>query len=1330
MKNKKLISLILSAAMMVSLLPVWAEGGLLESGTANGNQDYEATGLLSELIYAQPGESVEQSEPTLGGLNAKETVAASEDGTLVAKNGYWHETMDQYQNFDYSDPNWITDETFFGKWNGSYWLKRPYIDYSCSPMLQEAEDAVKDGDYELAKEFVYEYYKAKFESQPRVKTGTTNRIYRLIAELMFDNLFCNGASGFVPSDKFYVPGEWGEVSANVIEAVQSISTSTQKEQCFVITALKKDGCQVDFNSVNAAENKPYIRVTVNGINKTFYPTKDVMVSAGLNASTNYRNETMISVQEAAIDEAEPVNSDTKRIYMNFDFSEITAGDEITEARLYLYGKSTNPDGKDVVLFTNSNPTWYEETVTWDSLSHLIFSYDGESGPKWVQPNGAGSRFEEDVNRFGNHLYMYQSYYSTDDEIYAYHALRIWLDFYKKKGNIPGYRKNLDVGVRASSLVDNLAYFIDSEFMTKEVFTPLLKFVWGMGEALVECWNDTSRTSNWGSWETAGLNALAMNFSELYDAYEPLEEGATEEQGGRGGWINVAGYRYEVILGNVINADGSGTEASLEYVGENIVQAMKQTTDAAAIGWTDFTLPPNLQTLAAALARYLVNASGPNFVDFQHGDASSYTTSYLSRINTVNTYVDDQLLQWASSGETEGTAPDYTSVLYPVGGKIILRSGWKAKDTYIETNVDGGLGGHSHWDDMGLNMFAYGQYLLVDPRYLKQTDAYLYWLNSTRAHNTVEINDSSMKARSSGTTPRTVTGPVGETLQLPSGASVGTVVESELNDAYDFVYLNTPNYLDVTMNGEQIVNVDYDRSILFIRPGYAIVTDYLKPQDDNVNKYSQAWHFLPTAEVNIDEETGAVRTNFADTANIQVIPVQTDDVMESSLQDGWYSYNASNVTSAKYATYVKNQAGDTTFNTVLLPSDVGQELDAYTENIAMDVSRSVANAFRLTFENAANNLITKGTYYTLLDRTQQAQRDFDSYSTDGTLTYVEQENDSYSRVILRAGTNVVNTKNSQKLLRSVSEMEDLSVTYSSSKIKLNSSKTVNLEELQLYSGNKKITEVTLNGKSIRFKQDGTKGDIYFAATMPFEGNEADEDSNNNSDATQNVTGGSVHGSSGGGGGGSVTVSTATPTPNETTGSTPTPTPTLTPNTQLSEQYRQELSGHWAETEISEMLEKGVIEGTGAGVLELSSQTTRAEFVTMLVRALGLELQDYDGEYADVSAEDWYADYIATATKEGILQGDGTNANPNDLITREEMAKILVETYERENGEIEVTAEEGERFRDLVECSNWAEEYVCKAIAAELMNGMSEDRFAPLEHALREQAIVVIYRIKKA
>lgn len=1347
MKSKKLISLILSAAMVVPLLPVWAEGelsGQFKGEIQDSTTEEQAMTLLEELMPQQAAVE-EPIDMELAAEDAKQAVAVSSGEALVpADDGYWHESMEQYQDYDYSDPNWVTDKEFFGEWNGSEWTQQPKIDYSYGnhELLLGAEAAVKDGDYELAKEFVFEYYKNKFQNQPRVYSPTANRRTNLQAQLVFDNMFFNQLTGYMVEDIVSVPNTEAEVSANILEIVQGKTSAVSKEQCFVITALKKDGYQVDFNSMDAAEHTPYVIANVNGTNRIFYPTQDAMISAGGNANRNYQYQKTISVQEAAIGESQPVNSDTKRIYINIDFTGLVAGDEVTEARLYLYGHNTKPEGnKDVVVFSNNASIWDEETVTWDSLEHLIFSYDGESGPKWEQPEGAGYRFHEEMNRFEQYADALCSRYAyAHEEVFAYHGLRTWLDFYKKRGYNPGYFKNLDLGVRGEKLPRALAYYIDSEFMTKDVFTPLLKFAWAMGDALVTNWNNQSLTSNWGSYETNGLTNLAVNFNEFYDATKPLEEGATPENGGRGGWVDVSGYRYVALCGEMMFVDGSCTECSVEYAAEAVSRAIAQVSVAREAGWQDFEMSEDLQELLLGLARYIVNATGPGGVDFQQGNAASYNHSHLQTVRTVANAIDDPFLQWAVSNGTAGTAPDYTSILYPVGVKAILRSGWQTDDVYIQTNADGGIATHGHHDDMALNMFAYGQYLLVDPKYMNydKDNPYRAWLNSNRGHNTVEINDVSARANTWNFST-SVVGPSGETLRFPKQNTgvQGSIVDSELNSGYDYVYLNSPNYINLEIDGNLYANVDYDRSILFIHPGYVIVTDYLKAQDDKVNKYSQGWHFLPDANPTIDETTGVVQTNFASGADIQVIPVQQNDTMEKNLLDGWYSYGTGNVERAQYATYVKNQAGNTTFNTLLLPTKDGQKLEGSTENITLDVAESVANAFHLTISEEATNTETEGTYYTLLDKEQQTQREVDDHSTDGTLMYVEQENGYYTRMILRGGTNIVESGDGPKLLRSKSNLEDINVKYSGTKVELNSSKTVNLEELQLYSGGKKIADVTWNGESVGYKQDGATGDIYFAETMPFAANTYEEPTGTPTPTptptptnTPRVTPGS--GSSGnrssGGGSGALkgngdlvnVIDAATPTPNATQEPNHTPAPT---------QYQQELNGHWAETEISEMLEEGIVQGTGAGELGLQEQTTRAEFVTMLVRALNMEIQQFENDFADVSTGDWYADYMATAKKEGILDGDGVGANPNGLITREEMAKILVETYEKEHGEIVVSSEHEIKMQDSDAISDWAKPYIQKAVAAGLMKGVSNDMFAPQENALREQAIVVIYRIKK-
>ena len=175
-------------------------------------------------------------------------------------------------------------------------------------------------------------------------------------------------------------------------------------------------------------------------------------------------------------------------------------------------------------------------------------------------------------------------------------------------------------------------------------------------------------------------------------------------------------------------------------------------------------------------------------------------------------------------------------------------------------------------------------------------------------------------------------------------------------------------------------------------------------------------------------------------------------------------------------------------------------------------------------------------------------------------------------------------------------------------------------------------------------------------------------------------------------------------------------------------KAELQGHWAQQEIAQMVEDGIVNGVSENSLGLAQTTTRAEFTALLVRAMGLPQTGYNGEFADVSGNDWYAGVFAAAKGKGLVQGSDGNANPNALITREEMACMLVRAYELKTGSVGTNGSDGS-FTDAADISDWARTAVAQAKELGLLNGMENGAFAPKENTLREQAIVAVYRLLK-
>src|SRR5690606_28560600 len=119
-------------------------------------------------------------------------------------------------------------------------------------------------------------------------------------------------------------------------------------------------------------------------------------------------------------------------------------------------------------------------------------------------------------------------------------------------------------------------------------------------------------------------------------------------------------------------------------------------------------------------------------------------------------------------------------------------------------------------------------------------------------------------------------------------------------------------------------------------------------------------------------------------------------------------------------------------------------------------------------------------------------------------------------------------------------------------------------------------------------------------------------------------------------------------------------------------------------------KHIVTGVSDTHFQPNKSITRAEFAALIVRTLGLKASGA-AVFSDVEDSKWYAEPIAAAFEAGIISGrnEGTFA-PNDEITREEMAIIIVKAYEAKT-KLQ-TSEGNNDFVDGDAVSSWAQEYV--------------------------------------
>ena len=165
-------------------------------------------------------------------------------------------------------------------------------------------------------------------------------------------------------------------------------------------------------------------------------------------------------------------------------------------------------------------------------------------------------------------------------------------------------------------------------------------------------------------------------------------------------------------------------------------------------------------------------------------------------------------------------------------------------------------------------------------------------------------------------------------------------------------------------------------------------------------------------------------------------------------------------------------------------------------------------------------------------------------------------------------------------------------------------------------------------------------------------------------------------------------------------------------------------------IEALAAREIINGMGDDSFAPEATMTRAQYSTIIVKALGL-IPQANGKFTDVAADKWYAPYIGTANAYGIVNGvSDTEFNPEGTITRQEAALMTVRAAKLCGLETEISeAEQGDILCDYMDyrtIASWAKEAMAFCYKYELLDTAAMDA-EPKREILRCEVAEMLYRM---
>ncbi len=169
-------------------------------------------------------------------------------------------------------------------------------------------------------------------------------------------------------------------------------------------------------------------------------------------------------------------------------------------------------------------------------------------------------------------------------------------------------------------------------------------------------------------------------------------------------------------------------------------------------------------------------------------------------------------------------------------------------------------------------------------------------------------------------------------------------------------------------------------------------------------------------------------------------------------------------------------------------------------------------------------------------------------------------------------------------------------------------------------------------------------------------------------------------------------------------------------------------HWAAPAVESLRSQGIVSGRTPQIFAPDDPITRAEFTTLLVKALKLPLtQNTSQVFKDVNPNFYAFAYIQTAYLHNLVKGTSSDTfDPYAPITRQDMATMIVSALQIADVP-DWVVQTSLPFRDVSSIRDYAKKPVAASRYLGVIAGYMDQTFRPLNKATRAEAAGMVYNM---